>query len=68
MSVQFEDIQRLAKSIVSVEVEAMNDAGDIHYAFGTAPSVDQAVQDAVQEVRDLTRDDSYVMNEWWGML
>lgn len=68
MSVQFEDIQRLAKSIVSVEVEAMNDAGDIHYAFGTAPSVDQAVRDAVQEVRDLTSDDSYVMNEWWGML
>ena len=65
---QFEDIQRLAKSIVSVEVEAMNDAGDIHYAFGTAPSVDQAVRDAVQEVRDLTSDDSYVMNEWWGML
>jgi hypothetical protein len=68
MSVQFEEVQRLAKSIVSVEVEAMNDAGDIHYAFGTAPSVDQAVRDAVQEVRDLTRDDSYVMNEWWGML
>lgn len=46
----------------------MNDAGDIHCAFGTAPSVDQAVRDAVQEVRDLTGDDSYVMNEWWGML
>jgi len=68
MPVQFEEAQRLAKSIVSVEVEAMNDAGDIHYAFGTAPSVDQAVRDAVQEVRDLTGDDSYVMNEWWGML
>jgi hypothetical protein len=68
MSVQFEEVQRLAKSIVSVEVETMNDAGDIHYAFGTAPGVDQAVRDAVQEVRDLTGDDSYVMNEWWGML
>lgn len=68
MAVQFEEAQRLAKSIVSVEVEAMNDAGDIDYAFGTAPSVDQAVRDAVQEVRDLTGDDSYVMNEWWGML
>lgn len=56
--------RRLAKSIVSFEVEAMNDAGDIHYAFGTAPRVDQAVRDAVQEVRDLTGDDSYVMNEW----
>lgn len=65
---QFDDVQTLARSIVSVEVEAMNDAGDIHYAFGTAPSVDQAVRDAVQEVRDLTGDDSYVMNEWWGML
>lgn len=41
---------------------------NIHYAFGTAPSVDQAVRDAVQEVRDLTGDDSYLMNEWWGML
>jgi hypothetical protein len=65
---QFEDIEKLAKPIVSVEVEAMNDAGDIHHAFGTAPSVDQAVREAVQEVRDLTRDDSYVMNERWGML
>jgi hypothetical protein len=62
------DFDSLARSIVSVEVEAMNDAGDIHYAFGTAPSVDQAARDAVQEVRDLTGDDSYVMNEWWGML
>jgi hypothetical protein len=68
MSLQFEEVERLAKSIVSVEVEAMNDAGDIHYAFGTAPSIDQAVRDAVQEVRDLTGDDSYVMNEWWGLL
>lgn len=68
MSLQFEDAMKLAKSIVSVEVEAMNNAGDIHYAFGTAPSVDQAVRDAVQEIRDLTRDDSYVMNEWWGMI
>lgn len=65
---QRDETLRLAKSIVSVEVEAMNDAGDIHYAFGTAPSVDQAVREAVQEVRDLTGDDSYVMNEWWGML
>jgi hypothetical protein len=63
-----EDIITLAKSIVSVEVEAMNGAGDIHYAFGTAPSLDQAVREAVQEVIDLTGDDSYVMNEWWGML
>jgi hypothetical protein len=63
-----EDLDPCAKSIVSVEVEAMNDAGDIHYAFGTAPSVDQAVRDAVREVRDLTGDDSYVMNEWWGLL
>jgi len=61
--VQHDEALRLAKSIVSVEVEAMNDAGDIHYAFGTAPSVNQAVRDAVQEVRDLTGDDSYVMNE-----
>jgi division protein CdvB (Snf7/Vps24/ESCRT-III family) len=66
--VQLEEAQRLAKSIVSVEVEVMNDDGDIHYAFGTAPSVDEAVRDAVQEVRDLTGDDTYVMNEWWGML
>lgn len=65
---QFEDIEKLARSIVSVEVEAINDAGDVHYAFGTAPRVDQAVRDAVQEIRDLTGDDSYVMNEWWGML
>ena len=65
---QLEEAQRLAKSIVSVEVEVMNDDGDIHYAFGTAPSVDEAVRDAVQEVRDLTGDDTYVMNEWWGML
>lgn len=57
-----------ALTIVSVEVEVMNDDGDVHYAFGTAPSVAQAVQDAVQEVIDLTGDDSYVMNEWWGML
>jgi hypothetical protein len=62
------DFNALARSIVSVEVEAMNDAGDIHYAFGTAPSVDQAVHEAIQEVRDLTGDDSYVKNEWWGML
>jgi division protein CdvB (Snf7/Vps24/ESCRT-III family) len=66
--VQLEEAQRLAKSIVSVEVEVMNDAGDVHYAFGTAPSVDQAVRDAVQEVIDLTGDDSYVMNEWWGLI
>jgi hypothetical protein len=46
MAVQFEEVQRLAESIVSVEVEAMNEAGDNHYAFGTAPSVDQAVRDA----------------------
>lgn len=63
-----EDFDAYARSIVSVEVEAMNDAGDIHYAFGTAPGADQAVREAVQEIRDLTRDDSYVMNEWWGML
>ena len=63
-----EDFMTLAGSIVSVEVEAMNDAGDIHYAFGTAPSVDQAVREAVQEVIDLTGDDSYTMNKWWGML
>lgn len=44
MSMQPEDALRLARSIVSVEAEAMNDAGDIHYAFGTAPSVDQAVR------------------------
>ena len=62
-----EDFVSYAKSIVSVEVEAMNSDGDIHYAFGTAPSVDQAVREAVQEVRDLTGDDSYVMNEWWGL-
>lgn len=65
---QRDDAVKLAKSIVSVEVEAMNDAGDIYYAFGTAPSVDQAVRDAVQEVRDLTAADSYVMNEWWGLI
>ena len=56
-----------AESIVSVEVEVMNDAGDIHYVFGAAASVDQAVRKAVQKVIDLTADDSYVMNEWWGM-
>lgn len=44
----------------------MNDAGDIHYAFGAAPSVDLTVRDAVQEGRDLTREDSYVMSGWWG--
>lgn len=62
------DFTALTMSIVSVEVEAMNDAGDVHYAFGTAPTVDQAIREAVQEVIDLTGDDSYVMNEWWGML
>jgi len=66
--VRDDEIRQLARSIVLVEVEAMNDAGDIHYAFGTAPSVDQAVREAVQEIRDLTGDESYVMNEWWGML
>lgn len=54
--------------VVSVEVEVMNDEGDIHYAFGTAPTVDQAVRDAVREIVELTGDDSYVMNEWWGMI
>jgi hypothetical protein len=54
--------------VVSVEVEVINDEGDIHYAFGTAPTVDQAVRDAVNEVVELTGDDSYVMNEWWGMI
>jgi hypothetical protein len=68
MAVRDDEIRQLARSIVLVEVEAMNDAGDIHYAFGTAPSVDQAVREAVQEIRDLTGDESYVMNEWWGML
>ncbi len=63
-----DEVRDLAASIVSVEAEAMNDDGDIHYAFGTAPGIDQAVREAVQEVRDLTGDDSYVMNEWWGML
>lgn len=46
----------------------MNDAGDIHYAFGTARSVDQAVRDAVQEVRNLTGDNSCVIDEWRGSL
>ena len=54
--------------VVSVEVEVMNDDGDIHYAFGTAPTVDHAVRDAVREIVELTGDDSYVMNEWWGMI
>lgn len=52
---------------LSVEVEAMNDAGETQHAFGRAQTVDQAVREAVQEVVDLTGDDSYVMNEWWGM-
>lgn len=47
-----DEIKLLAASIVSVEVEALNDSGDIHYALGTAPSVDQAVREAVQEIRD----------------
>lgn len=68
MSVEPEEAQRLARSIVSVEVEAMRRERYPLRAFGTAPSVDQVVHDAVQEVRDLTGDDSYVMNEWWGML
>lgn len=43
-----DEMRDMAASIVSVEVDAMNDAGDIHFAFGTAPGVDQAVRDAVQ--------------------
>lgn len=48
---------------MSIEVEVMNDAGDTHFASRTAPSLDQAVGEAVQEVRALTGDHSYVMND-----
>lgn len=49
---------------VTVWVEAINDDGDRRTGYGSGLEGDDAVQDAVQRIREREDDDSYVMNEW----
>ena len=49
---------------VAVYVDARNDAGEARQAYGWGPTADEAVEAAVEGIRNETGDDSYVMNDW----
>lgn len=68
VAVDPEEYSSMAKRPVSVEVEAENDLGDRHRAFGTNWTLDQAIADALREIVDLTGDGTYRLIEYWKMI
>lgn len=55
-------------SLVTVAVETVNDAGETQEVVAQASTVKDALEDATQQVIDLTGDESFIVAEWWPLL
>jgi hypothetical protein len=49
---------------LGVYVTARNDCGETEKEYGFGPTIDEAVQFAVDSIREWTGDESYVMDDW----
>jgi hypothetical protein len=49
---------------LGVYVTARNDSGETEKEYGFGPTIDEAVQFAVDSIREWTGDESYVMDDW----
>lgn len=58
--------ERVNDDLLCVEVEAINDFADYVNGFGYGATIDEAIEDALTNIRDSYNDDTYEMNEWWA--
>jgi hypothetical protein len=49
---------------LTVRVELLNDEGERLFRFGEGATVEDAVNDAEDQARQETQDDTYCMTEW----